>query len=40
MIKDDIICMYEEGMNIEDIADFLEVDDSYVFDILEENEML
>ena len=32
--------MYEEGMNIEDIADFLEVDDSYVFDILEENEML
>ena len=49
MIKDDIICMYEEGMNIEEIADFLEVeeiadflevDDTYVFDILDENEML
>ena len=40
MIKDDIICMYEEGMNIKEIADFLEVDDTYVFDILDENEML
>ncbi len=40
MEKDDIICMYEEGMSIEEIAAFLEIDDTVVFDILDENEML
>ena len=39
-ITDEIIEMYNEGMNIEEIADFLDMEESRVFTILDENEIL
>ncbi len=37
---DDIIEMYREGYNIEEIADRLNVDEDYVFTVLDENDEL
>ena len=37
---DEIIEMYRNGYNIEDIADELNVDETYVFTILDENDEL
>ena len=39
-ITDEIIEMYNAGMNIEEIADFLDMEESRVFTILDENEIL
>lgn len=36
----DIINMYNEGWNVEDIADELGLDDCYVLEILEEEDLL
>ena len=38
-ITDEIIEMYNAGMNIEEIADFLDMEESHVFTILDENEV-
>jgi uncharacterized protein (DUF433 family) len=37
---EDIIGMYENGWNVEDISDELGVDECYILEILEEEELI
>lgn len=37
---EDIIKMYNEGWNVEDISDELGIDECYILEILEEEELI